>query len=171
MRALAPLFLLALMPGIAAAQDYPRVLPTPGGEVVIANERWQREHDEIGYAQTRRMGDTLYVSGVIVFRAEGEGNDKAAFEAQVRRGLQRLNGALEANGATFNDVAMMNSFHVWEGPNFTGTRMEQIEAISKVWREFSDGPRPAWTAVGTTGLLGETGIIEIQLIAYAPPKA
>jgi hypothetical protein len=28
-------------------------------------------------------------------------------------------------------------------------------------------PYPAWTAVGTTGLLSDGGIVEIQLIAHA----
>ena len=32
-----------------------------------------------------------------------------------------------------------------------------------------DPPWPAWTAVGTTGLLGSGGIVEIQLIVHAPP--
>ena len=30
------------------------------------------------------------------------------------------------------------------------------------------GPKPAWTAVGTTGLLGEGGIVEVQMIAQIP---
>ena len=162
-----------VLPGAALAQtppagDYPRRLPTPGGEVIIPGPGGQRAHDEVGYAPMRRLGDVLYVSGAIVGRGPDEGNDVAAFEAQVRRTLTYLNGALAAAGADFDDVAMINSFHVWEGPNFTGTRDQQIEVIAKVWREFSDGPRPAWTAVGTTGLLAGSGIVEIQLIAHAP---
>ena len=31
--------------------------------------------------------------------------------------------------------------------------------------EFVKPPYPAWTAVGTTGLLGTGGIVEVQLIA------
>jgi len=105
-----------------------------------------------------------------VFRGEGEGSDLAAFEAQVRRTLTSLNRTLEAAGASMDDVAMINSFHVWEGPDFAGSRNEQIEVIARVWREFADGPRPAWSAVGTTGLLGTGGIVEIQLIAHAPSR-
>lgn len=158
-------------PSFAAAQtaDYPRRLPTPGGEVIIPGPGGQRAHDEVGYAPARRAGDTLYVSGAIIGRAPDEGNDLAAFEVQTRRTLTSLNRTLAAAGASFDDVALINSFHVWEGPDFAGTRDQQIEIIAKVWREFSDGPRPAWTAVGTTGLLAPTGIVEIQLIAHAPP--
>lgn len=32
----------------------------------------------------------------------------------------------------------------------------------------SSQPYPAWTAVGTTGLLSDGGIVEIQLIARVP---
>ena len=89
----------------------------------------------------------------------------------MRRTLTYLNRTLAAAGADLDDVAMINSFHVWDGPNFIGTKDEQIEVIARVWREFSQGPRPAWTAVGTTGLLGAGGIVEIQLTAHAPARA
>ncbi|RZJ95792.1 MAG: RidA family protein [Brevundimonas sp.] len=157
-------------PQLATAQDYPRQIPAPGGAVIIPGPGGQRAHDEVGYAPARRVGDTLYISGAIVGRAPDEGNDLAAFETQVRRTLTHLNRTATAAGVTLNDVAMMNSFHVWDGPNFTGTKDQQIEIIARVWREFADGPRPAWTAVGTTGLLGEGGIVEIQLIVHAPQR-
>lgn len=171
MRSLAAALILAVLPAAALAQDaptFPLTLPSSGGEVIIPSRGGQYAHDTVGYAPARRAGDTLYVSGAIVFRGEGEGTDLAAFEAQVRRTLNSLNRTLLAAGATMNDVALINSFHLWEGPDFAGTRMEQIEVISRVWREFSDGPRPAWTAVGTTGLLGTGGIVEIQLTAHSP---
>jgi enamine deaminase RidA (YjgF/YER057c/UK114 family) len=169
---LAAALLVVAVPPAAFAQsaEYPRRLPTPGGEVIIPTAGGQRAHDEVGYAPARRAGDTLYVSGAIVFRAEGEATDVAAFETQVRRTLTNLDRTLTAAGASLNDVALINSFHVWEGPDFSGSKDEQIEVIARVWREFSDGPRPAWTAVGTTGLLGRGGIVEIQLIAHSPAR-
>lgn len=163
------LILIALgLPHATAAQDYPRRLPSAGGEVIIPSRGGQYAYDQIGYAPARRAGDTLYVSGAIVFRAEDEGRDVAAFEVQVRRTLTSLNHTLEAAGATMDHVALINSFHVWEGPDFAGSRNEQVAVIARVWREFADGPRPAWTAVGTTGLLGSGGIVEIQLTVHAP---
>lgn len=167
----AVLFLSAVLAPAAMAQtapSFPLRLPSSGGEVIIPSRGGQYAHDEIGYAPARRAGDVLYVSGAIVFRGEGEGSDAAAFEAQVRRTLTSLNRTLEAAGATMDDVALINSFHVWEGPDFTGSRNDQIAVIARVWREFSQGPRPAWSAVGTSGLLGSGGIVEIQLIAHAP---
>lgn len=164
------LILSAALPSAAMAQDatYPMRLPAPGGEVIIPSAGGRHAHDDVGYAPARRAGDTLYVSGAIVYRGDNEGTDAAAFESQVRRTLTSLNRTLTAAGASFDDVALINSFHVWEGPDFTGARMQQIEIISRVWREFSTGPRPAWTAVGTTGLLDPNGIVEIQLTVHSP---
>ena len=144
---------------------YPVKLPAPGGEVVLPDEGAKKAHDEWRYAAARRVGDMIYVSGVIVNRNKGEDNDVAAFKVQARRALERLRVILDAAGTDFQHVAMINSFHVWQGPNFAGTRDEQFHAFEDVIGEFMKAPYPAWTAVGTTGLLSDGGIIEIQLIA------
>jgi enamine deaminase RidA (YjgF/YER057c/UK114 family) len=158
--------------GVTNAADvpYPKVLPAPGGEIIVPDAESQAHHDEWRFSAARRMGDTLYVSGVIVNRRPGEGTDIAAYKQQVRRALTRLKFILESAGVTFADVAMINSFHVWQGPNFTGTRDEQFQAFEDVIDEFVAAPYPAWTAVGTTGLLSDGGIVEIQLIAHAASK-
>lgn len=169
MRALI-LAVLLLAAGSAGAQEYPIRLPTPGGEVILPNAGAKKAHDEWRYAAARRAGDTLYVSGVVVFRAPGEANDTEAFKAQTRRSFEQLKKTLTASGATFADVAMINSFHVWEGPNFAGTKDQQFAAFEEVVGEYFQPPYPAWTAVGTTGVLGETGIVEVQLIVHSPAR-
>lgn len=143
-------------------------IPSPGGEVILPTAREQRAYDEMHYAAARRAGDFLYLSGVIAGRAPGEGNDAAAFKEQLRRAFRRIQATLQAAGAEFKDVAMINSFHVWNSPNFAGTRDEQFAAFEAVKDEFMPPPHPAWTAVGTTGLLSDTGIVEIQMIAKIP---
>lgn len=169
MRALILAFLL-LAASSASAQEFPIRLPSPGGEVILPSAGAKKAHDEWRYAAARRVGDTLYVSGVVVFRAKGEGNDAEAFKAQARRGFEQLKATLTASGATFADVAMINSFHVWDGPNFAGTKDQQFAAFEEVVGEYVKPPYPAWTAVGTTGLLGETGIVEVQLIVHSPAR-
>lgn len=166
--------LLAVLAAPAAAQSPPPGPPeriaAPGGEVVIPAPGFRPAYDDYHYAPARRAGDVLYVSGAVVFRRPGEGNDVEAFKAQVRRGFRQLELTLKAAGASFADVAMVNTFHVWEGPDFAGTKAEQFEAFKDVKAEFMPAPHPAWTAVGTTGLLGEGGIVEVQLIAHAPKR-
>ncbi|HEV7606854.1 MAG TPA: Rid family hydrolase [Steroidobacteraceae bacterium] len=149
----------------AAEDKYPIKLPAPGGEVILRDADAKKSHDEWHYATVRRVGDMIYVSGVIVNRRPGEGNDVAAFKVQARRALEQQRKNLEAAGSDFQHVVMINSFHVWQGPNFAGTRDEQFWAFEDVIGEFMKPPYPAWTAVGTTGLLSDGGIIEIQLIA------
>jgi enamine deaminase RidA (YjgF/YER057c/UK114 family) len=169
MRFVASLLLLALGTVTQAAEPpataYPLKIPTPGGEVILPDHGSKLNHDEWRFAAVRRDGDTLYVSGVIVHRARNEGTDVAAFKLQTRRALERLKKNLEAANSDFQHVVMINSFHVWQGPDFTGTRDEQFQAFEDVIGEFMKPPYPAWTAVGTTGLLGTGGIVEVQLIA------
>ncbi|HEY6124797.1 MAG TPA: Rid family hydrolase [Steroidobacteraceae bacterium] len=160
------LTLLLIATAASAAEDkYPIKLPAPGGEVILPDAGAKKAHDEWRYSAARRVGDTLYVSGVIVNRNKGEGNDVAAFKVQTRRALERLRVILEAAGSDFQHVVMINSFHVWQGPNFAGTRDEQFQAFEDVIGDFLKAPYPAWTAVGTTGLLSDGGIVEVQLIA------
>ncbi len=163
--------LAALLAASASAQTWPLRIPTPSGEVVLPSEGDRRAYDTYRYAAARRAGDTFYISGVIVGRRGSEGTDVAAFKAQARRAFERIRRTLEASGLTFADVTMINSFHVWQGPDFAGTKAEQFDAFEQVMDEFMDPPWPAWTAVGTTGLLGDGGIVEIQMIAHVPPKA
>ena len=178
MRTLSALFALVVSACAIAADPprkpdarpdvYPLHIPAPHGEVILPNEGSKRNHDQWRFAAVRRVDDTLYISGQIVGRMEGEGNDAAAFRLQVRRGLERLKATLEASGASFADVVMINSFHVWKSPHFAGTRDEHFAIVEEVIDEFMKPPYPAWTAVGTTELLWDRGLIEIQLIARVP---
>jgi enamine deaminase RidA (YjgF/YER057c/UK114 family) len=145
-------------------------IPASGGEVVLATESDRKYYDSLRFAAARRAGDVLYISGVIVGRMKDEGNDVAAFKDQVRRAFRRIETTLKAAGAGFADVTMINSFHVFNSPNFAGTRDEQFAAFGLVKDEFMSAPHPAWTAVGTTGLLIETGIVEVQMIAHVPTR-
>lgn len=162
----------ALVGGAAFSAEpettWPLKLPAPGGEVILPDAGAKQSHDNWRYAAVRRVGDMLYVSGVVVYRGDGEGNDVAAFKLQTRRALERLRRNLEAAGSDFQHVVMINSFHVWQGPDFEGTKTEQFALFEEVAGNYLKPPYPAWTAVGTTGLLGNGGIVEVQLIARVP---
>jgi enamine deaminase RidA (YjgF/YER057c/UK114 family) len=149
---------------------YPQIIPAPHGAVILPSERDKQNYDEYRFAAARRVENTLYISGVIIGRRDGEGDDAAAFKLQVRRGFERLKKTLAAGGASFADVVMINSFHVWQGPNFRGSRDEQFAVFEQVVDEFVKPPYPAWTAVGTSGLLSDGGIVEVQLIARIPTR-
>jgi len=142
-------------------------IPSSGGEVLIATAAEKASaYDQYHSSPARRVGNTLYISGVVVGRRDGEGKDIAAFKTQVRRAFQRIQATLNAAGANFDDVVMLNTFHVWQGPNFEGDRAAQFAAFSAAKDEFMKAPYPAWTAVGTTALIPDTGIVEIQAIVH-----
>ena len=146
-----------------------RRIPSPGGEVVLTGQRDETSWSELKFAPLRRAGDVVYLSGAVMGPRPGEGHDVAAFKAQARRAFSYLQAALQAEGLTFADVAMMQTFHVWSGPNFDGGKAEQFEAFAQVKDEFLKAPYPAWTAVGVTELLPGAGVVEIQLTAHVPP--
>lgn len=169
--------LFTAVPGVSFAQPAPVPMPpgtppgripAPGGEVIIGDKYDGLAYARETFAPVRRAADLLFISGIIVARRTGEGTDVESFKNEVRRTFRRIQHELESAGASFDDVVMINSFHVWNGPDFTGTKEEQFEAFNQVKQEFMRGPHPAWTAVGSTGLLGTGGIVEVQIIAHAP---
>ena len=161
----------APMPPQPPIPDAPLHIAAPGGEVVMATRNDILAYQHGGYAAVRRSGDLLFLSGVVVQRRPEEGTDVAAFKDEVRRAFTRIGQSLVAAGANFDDVIMINSFHVWSGPDFAGSRDDQFKAFEDVKEEFMHGPHPAWTAVGSSGLLGHNSIVEIQMIAWAPQPA
>ena len=148
----------------------PLHISTPSGEVILPGPHDKDAYDQYGYAAVRRAGDLVFISGVVIGRRPDEGTDVVAFKTQVRRGFGRIEVYLKAAGLTFDDVVMINSFHVWQGPNFNGSRADQFKAFEEVKEEFMKGPKPAWTAVGTSSLLPDAGIVEVQMLAHMPPK-
>lgn len=173
MYAYKPLLLaLLVVNGVALAEEpaFPIRIPSSGGEVTLPTAQDKRLYDEYHFAAVRRVDNLLYVSGVIVGPRLGEGRDAPAFKLQVKRALERLKTTLAAAGSDFGDVAMINTFHVWQSDNFRGTRDQQFEAFSQALAEYIHPPYPAWTAVGTSGLLADTGVVEIQMIARAHPR-
>jgi enamine deaminase RidA (YjgF/YER057c/UK114 family) len=152
-----------------AADAYPKRLPAPGGEVLIPSEKLQPAYDQYKYAPARRVGDMLYVSGAIIGPPPGR-SDAEGFKTGAVNAFKTIEASLKAAGASWDDVVMINSFHVWDGPNFTGSRMDQISLMNEVRAQFTTAPHPAWTAVGTTGLLAPNGVVEVQVIAKIPAK-
>jgi enamine deaminase RidA (YjgF/YER057c/UK114 family) len=155
----------------AAEPTFPQRIPSAGGEVILPTQDDMHAYETYRYAAARRAGDYTYISGVVAGPPAGQPADAAAFKEQLRRAFRQLQATLKASGADFKDVVMINSFHVWESPDFKGTKQDHFMAVEEVVEEFMDKPWPAWTAVGTTGLLGNGhALVEIQMIAYTPQR-
>ena len=164
----ATLVLLGAVTAPASAQPGVRVIPAPGGEVVVADERGATSYDRYHYAPVRRAGDYLHVSGVVIARAEHGPYTPETFRTAARAGFDRIKALLASAGLSFADVVKITSFHDWSATEFAGDRLAQFEAFGAVKDEFVAPPYPAWTAVGTSGLINPRGIVEVEVIAYAP---
>lgn len=146
----------------------PKRIPSPGGEIAIITAIDQNAYDDWKFAPVRRAGDYIYVSGVVVGRRSEGPRTPETFPAATGLAFATLRARLQALGADFADVVMINAFHDWSAPECGGDRQAQFDAFRKVKEEFMTAPHAAWTAVGTSGLIRERGIVEVQMIAYAP---
>ena len=146
----------------------PRLIPSPGGEIAVLTPSDEFGYNDWKFAPARRAGDYIYVSGVVVGRAAEGPRSLETFQVATRTAFATLRTRLQALGADFTDVVMINTFHDWSAPEFEGNRQAQFDAFRKVKEEFMTAPHPAWTAVGTSGLIRERGVVEVQMIAYAP---
>lgn len=142
---------------LAAALPPIPAVPAPDHQIIYSDvAEVRRTQDEIGWADAVIAGDTVYVSGVIAGTRPGDDGLEPAYT----RAFETLTNILARAGVTWSDVVEVRSFHT--DPN------AQINAMAAVKRRYRAAPDPAWTAVGTSGLLSRNGITEIALIAYKP---
>lgn len=142
---------------LAAALAPVPAAPAPDHRIIYSDNPGVRQfQDKIGWADAVVAGDIVYVSGVIASkRASDEG-----LEPAYTRAFDQLTQILARAGVSWADVVEVRSFHT--DPN------AQIDAMAAVKRRYRAAPDPAWTAVGTSGLLSPSGITEIALIAHRP---
>lgn len=159
------LFILAAAAsaGAAVAATSPAPATATGARqqahVVMPEDPRQRDsQQQYGYADALVSNGIVYMSGVPAFLAPGETDMDAAFT----RAFEAMGKTLTRAGASWDDVVEVRSVHTDVNA--------QIEAMVKVKNRFMTGKVPAWTAVGTNGLLQPGGIAEITLVAHLPRK-
>ncbi|WP_310475644.1 Rid family hydrolase [Sandarakinorhabdus sp.] len=132
----------------------------PASSVLMSENAEERAFQErYGYADAVIAGDTVYLSGVVAGVAPGEATMVPAYE----RAFARLEKILIRASVTWADVVEITSFH-------TDVKT-QLDAMATVKNRHIKAPFPAWTAIGVSRLLPDTGITEIKLIARKPPTA
>ncbi len=138
---------------------------------IIATERLKRGWYDGAYhfSPAVRAGDYLFLSGVAVsIRGEETPIDRETFKKHLRLGFTRLQTILNAAGTDMNSIVKITSFHVFDSPLLSVNKRDQVLAMAEVKGEFMEEPHAAWSAVGTTALLPDAGVVEIDIIAYAP---
>lgn len=138
---------------------------------IIATERMKRGwyDGDYHFSPAVRAGDYLFLSGVAVsVRGAETPIDREAYKVLVRSGFSRLQTVLQAAGTDMNSIIKITSFHVFDSPLVSVDKRDQVLVMAEVKGEFMEEPHAAWTAVGTTALLPDAGVVEIDIVAYAP---
>jgi reactive intermediate/imine deaminase len=113
----------------------------------------------IPFSSAVRVGDVLYLSGMIGTRPDG--TLPPGIDAQARQTMDNIGAALARSGRSFRDVfkctVMIEDMKDWP-------------AFNRVYLTyFEDGRLPARSAFGTDGLaLG--ALVEVECIAHAPAR-
>jgi enamine deaminase RidA (YjgF/YER057c/UK114 family) len=111
------------------------------------------------FAPAVRLGDQILVSGIIGF--DRSMALPADFRHQVENVFDALEAVLEEAGATFQNVAALQSFHV-------GDLAAQMAEFIEVKTRRLGAPHPAWTAVGVAGLAVAGALGEVSATIYVP---
>ena len=127
--------------------------------IMPENARQRQIQEQIGWADAVVSNGIVYVSGVPAYLAAGETDMDAAFV----RAFEALGKTLERAGVSWADVVELRTYHT--DPN------AQIETFAKVKQRYIKSPHPAWSAIGTSGLLQPGGLVEIALVAHVPNKS
>jgi enamine deaminase RidA (YjgF/YER057c/UK114 family) len=128
-------------------------------QVLMSEDEGERRfQEEWGYSDAIIVGDTVYLSGVVVGQREGE-----SLEAAYDRAYRRIGAILTRAGVGWDDVVDITTFHT--------DVTTQMPAIVAVQRRYIQAPFPAWTAIDVDRLIPERGITEIKIVARRPDSA
>lgn len=125
---------------------------TSRGPIVPTGQ--ESSYERFHFAPAFRVGDTVYVSGVIGRGPDGAVPADAADE--FRATFAELASTLAAAGASIGDVVELTSFHV---------DLSEVAAFAAAKDEVMGEPYPAWTAIGCTGLLIPGARAEVKATA------
>lgn len=126
------------------------------GKTIVIPDKSERAYTEYHYAPAIRVGDMVIVSGI---PAGGPGT----YTEQVRRMFNRAKAALEAAGATMDDVIELQSFHV--NAKTTADFQKEFAEFLEVHKEYFKEGYPAWTAIGNAVLLAQGAVVEVRFVA------
>jgi reactive intermediate/imine deaminase len=116
-----------------------------------------------GYSQAveiRRGARFIYVAGQVAMDRSGKLVGEGDFKAQAKQTFENLKAALQASGASFDNVVKLNSYFV---------DMTQLPAFREVRDTYiNTATPPASTAVKVAGLFREGFLLEVEAVAVVP---
>lgn len=120
-------------------------------------------HKPLGYTHVAEVtaGKVIYLSGQVAFDRDGNLVGKDDYEAQLRQVFTNLAAALEAAGATFQQVVKLNYYCV-----DSVDPAIQLTAVRKVRDEFvNTSAPPASTFIVVRRLARPEFLIEVEAVA------
>ncbi|UTW55973.1 Rid family hydrolase [Kordiimonas sp. SCSIO 12610] len=142
-----------------------------GKTAIMATERQRKfiYDSKFHFSPAVRAGDTIYLSGVVAGAFAGDKPiGREEFKESVRRVFENIAATIKAAGADINQTVKIQTFHVFDSPWITIDKVAQVEVVAEVKNEFIGEPHPAWTAIGSTALFPDKGLVEIELTVYDP---
>ena len=107
------------------------------------------------YSQVVRWGNTITTAGLISTNADGQVVGEGNIEAQTRQTLDNVKHALEAAGASLNDVIKTTVFL---------SDLSNYSAMNAVYNEYFGEIRAARSTVGAQMVLPSL-LVEIEAMA------
>lgn len=116
----------------------------------------------LGYSQAVeiRRGRIIYIAGQVALDRSGKVVGEGDMRAQAQQTFENLKAALEASGATFENVVKLNYYF---------SDISQLAVVREVRDKFINTANPpASTAVEVKRLFREPFLIEVEAVAVAP---
>ena len=143
---------------LAVAAQAPQGARQQAIVIMPENARQRQMQEQIGWADAVVSNGIVYVSGVPAYLAPGQTDTEKAYT----RAFEAIGQTLKRAGVTWDDVVSLTTYHTDVNA--------QLEMFAKVKARYMKSPPPAWSAIGTNGLLQPGGLVEIALIAHVPAK-
>ena len=108
------------------------------------------------FAPAVRIAGQILISGIV--GTDAQGLLPPDFRSQARNVFATLEAILSEAGATLDDVASLNSYHI-------GDIHSQLRELVDIKATWSRPPYPAWTGVGVTQLGVPGALLELSAVA------
>ena len=130
----------------------------PKSFTTIVPSSFKMASETYQYSPAVRIGDQILISGIV--GTDAEGRFPPDFRSQAENVFTTLEAILSEAGATLDDVASLNSYHV-------GDIDSQLREFVEIKATRIRAPYPIWTGVGVTQLGVPGALLEVSAVAVA----